>query len=115
MRTLSEAVGISSADRALLGTVKTAIARALPECEVCLYGSVARGDNTAESDYDILVLTDQATSSFEQSLVRGALYQIELERGVIFSTVFRARSVWDSPLMQASPFHEEVLKDGIVL
>ncbi len=115
MRTLDEANTLSGSDVSLLSALKSGIAAVLAGCDVWLYGSAARGAQTAESDYDLLVLTDEPVSTSVQARVRDVTYAIELEKGIVFSTVFRTRTVWDSPLMKESPFHEEVTKDAIAL
>ena len=48
-------------DIELLKQCKAAITDILPDAEIILYGSRARGDAHPDSDYDLLVLTDQET------------------------------------------------------
>ena len=47
-----------NADIELLKHCKKAIRQVVPDADVILYGSRARGDATEYSDYDILVLTN---------------------------------------------------------
>jgi predicted nucleotidyltransferase len=42
----------------LLRKVKQAVGEVEPEAEIILYGSQARGDSNAQSDWDFLVLVD---------------------------------------------------------
>jgi len=87
----------------------------LPEATVLLYGSAARGTNEPDSDYDILVLTDETLSSEREDAVEDALYDLELSQGVVISTAFFARERWEAPSCRLTPFRGEVDKDGVIL
>lgn len=115
MRTLEEVSEISGRKRQLLVGIRGTVLEHLPRAEVLLYGSVARGSHDGESDYDILVLTEEALSRARQNEVRGAVFDWELERGVVVSVLFRSREEWDSPLGRASPFRREVERDALAL
>lgn len=113
MRTLDEAGVISDQDRLLLHEVKHIVRRLLPTADVLLYGSVARGTQDAESDYDILVLTDSPISKEDRCEIERMLLDLELLRDVILSTIYHSRSEWASH--STWPFHTEVEKHGIAL
>lgn len=115
MRTLEQAERLSSSDRELLQEVKQVICGLFPAATVLLYGSVARGTRTAESDYDILVLMDHAPTQAEKDRARDALFDLGLERGAVISTIFYAESDWDSPLYRAMPLHCEVDRDAVLI
>ena len=115
MRTLDETGVISAMDKKLLLALKRTIQRFLPTATVLLYGSVARGTQDPESDYDVLILTDPPVSRQEESRIEDKIYEFELEHGVILSTVYCARSRWDEPIVRVSPFHGEVERDAILL
>lgn len=113
MKTLAETGAISAEDARLLRQVKEIVHESLPDATVLLYGSVARGTQRADSDYDILVLTGQALSCREEDDVRDELYELQLARGVLVTTMFYARSEWDR--QSAFPLNREVDRDGVVL
>lgn len=115
MRTLDQVTAISNRDRDLLREIKKTIHKHLPNADVLVYGSVARGTQEPESDYDILALTDRPLSHKDQNEIRGVVFDWEIERGVVVSVLFRSKDEWDSPLAHVSPFHQEVEKDAIVL
>jgi len=56
MRTYQEWQKINPSKAGLLATCAAAIRQVVPEAEVILYGSAARGEETPESDIDLLVL-----------------------------------------------------------
>ena len=91
------------------------VVQLVPEAEVILYGSVARGDRSAESDYDILIVTQRPVSSEEEDDLRSALYRLALERDAVVSTMLYDRSEWESPLVCVSPYKKNIEKDGVFL
>ena len=49
-----------------LNTIKSTVQNALPGARVLLFGSRARGNDTRYSDYDLLVITQQAYAPVEK-------------------------------------------------
>jgi len=115
MRTLENVHYVSPGDRALLREVKRTIQALLPGATVLLYGSVARSAQGPESDYDILVLSEAALTRSEKDAVRDAIFDLEMERDVAISTLFYAKSQWDTPLYRAMPLHEQIDRDAILV
>jgi predicted nucleotidyltransferase len=56
MRQLDEVRVLGESDRQLLRDLKSVILRFVPDATLILYGSVSRGRQGSESDYDLLVL-----------------------------------------------------------
>jgi predicted nucleotidyltransferase len=113
MKTLEQVETISDQDRQLLHEVKQIVQKFLPAAEVVLYGSVARGTQDAESDYDILVLTDKSLTTKEEDVVEEALYDLQLAKGVLICTIFYEKEFWRKhPNM---PFHRKVDQDAVAL
>jgi len=113
MKTLDQVDTITAEDRALLSKVKEVIHEFLPTATVLLYGSVARGTQEAESDYDILVLSDESLTTKQEDRIRSAVFHVEIETGAVLSTQFFAKGQWDRH--RAMPFRIEVDQDGILL
>jgi predicted nucleotidyltransferase len=82
---------------------------------VLVYGSLARGTAGAESDWDILVLTEKLLPSAEQDRIRDAVYGLQLEHDVVISLLFAPRDRWDDPLHRATPFHRNVQREGVLI
>ncbi len=99
----------------LLREVKQAVSEVEPGAQVILYGSQARGDSDAQSDWDFVVLVDGPVDDDRVDRIRHRLYEIEWESGEVLSSIVRSRQEWDSPPLSRTPFHRNVEIEGVVL
>ena len=99
----------------LLKQVKEAVLKIEPTAGVILYGSRARGDANAESDWDFLVLVDGPVDAERVDRIRHRLYEIEWESDRILSSIVRSREEWSHQPLSDTPFHSNVEIEGIVL
>jgi predicted nucleotidyltransferase len=99
--------------------VKQTVLAIAPDAEVYLYGSRARGDFEADSDWDFLVLCGEGNKAEVKEAISAAMYTLESElcdalgHWPCFSTVVRTPEYWSRKIVQATPFHREVTKDGV--
>ena len=91
----------------------TVLRRRLPVEQVILFGSKARGEDDPESDIDLLVLTKRPLTRDEERLVIDLLFPLELEYGVVFSTLEIPAAEWEHGLYQVLPLRAEVERDGV--
>jgi len=98
MTKLSIAV-LSQEDRDLLSELKGVVSRHVPDADILLYGSVARGTATTESDYDLLVIASRKLSRSEEDSLDADVYQLQLEQEVVFSVSVVASDEWEQPIM----------------
>ena len=87
----------------------------LPDAQAFIYGSEARGDARPDSDIDLLILLpeDKVTPEHEHAIV-SKLFEIELQSGIIISTLVMSRRQWDNPRV-ITPFYRNVKREGILL
>lgn len=78
-----------------------------------LFGSQARGDASAASDIDVLiVLQDPVNASEELERTSQFIAQLCLEHNLLISRLFMARSRFES---ENSPLLRNIRSDGMVL
>ncbi len=99
----------------LLREVKAVVHRFLPDAMLLLYGSQARGTAGPESDWDLLILSEEPIPSAVEQQLSDAIYDIELDRNLVISTVFYSRAEWEAPVVRGSPFYENVEREGILI
>ena len=115
MKHLEDMAAIPTSDKDVLREVRRAIQRVVPGATVSLYGSGARGTREPDSDLDVLLLTEAPLSRDEENAVADAIYELELARGVVVSTIHYDRAEWDAPLMRATPFRTRVEAEAVLL
>ncbi len=101
-----------SIDTAITTRIRTLVREIDPSAEVILYGSRARGDYHAESDWDILILVDAEVDLNYERLFRHRLYDLELETGEVFSTTVYNRENWRSKYWM-TPLFKNVSREGV--
>lgn len=85
----------------------------LPTEQVILFGSKTRGEDDQESDIDLLVLTSRPLTRDEQKLVIDLLYPLQLQYGVMFSTLEIPTAEWLHGIYQILPLRAEIERDGV--
>ena len=80
------------------------------KAEILLYGSRARGEETEESDWDILILTNYPVDIHKEREFRDNLYELELETGEPFSVFVYSKNDWHTR-QKISPFYYNVMNE----
>lgn len=81
--------------------------------EAILFGSVARGAASAESDIDILVLTPFPVNNSLEEEVFSIAYDVELLYGVVFGVIVYERAVWRSARLRVTPLFQNIAREGV--
>ena len=81
---------------------------------IVLYGSTARGTNTAESDIDIAVFVRSRLQSDEDDRLSDAIVDMNLKYGKVFSVIDIDESTYQK-WRAVLPFYQNVDREGVVL
>ena len=84
--------------------------------KIILYGSYARGDYNANSDLDIMILTDFTEEELVEyrMKIRDIACDIELENDIVISPVVRNLEKYNERI-NVIPFYTNVQKEGVVI
>jgi predicted nucleotidyltransferase len=99
----------------LLRECRDAVEQLAPGAEVLLFGSQARGDAEAESDYDLLILTPEEPSPELKQRIRDRLFEVSLRHDEVISAFIYSRGAWQSAPFRAAPFHQRVEREGLLI
>lgn len=103
------------ADKALLDRCRQVIRRAVPDADVILYGSRARGEAHEHSDYDILVLVNEPVDIALKDRILASVYPLELETGAMLTLVTYNRRQWEALPYREMPLHQNIERDGVIV
>ncbi len=83
---------------------------------IILYGSYARGDNTEESDIDIMIVLNCDADEIKKlrHLTAEMVSNISLEREVFLSVLLRDRKHFEDNL-DFLPFYQNIAREGIAV
>lgn len=82
--------------------------------EVRLFGSKARGADTAESDVDVMVLLKRRTPEIE-SEVDDLIFDLNLKHACLITAVYFSEEEIRVGPMAASPIYRRIMAEGIPL
>lgn len=84
--------------------------------KIILYGSYARGDNTDESDIDIMVVLDCGRDEIKKLRHPTAemTSDISIEQEVLLSVLLRDKKHFEDNL-DFLPFYKDIAKEGVVV
>ena len=78
---------------------------------IVLYGSVARGTDSAESDVDVAVLLKKALSSEQEDDLSELMVNLNLKYGRVFSIVDIEEQMYEQ-WKEIVPFYKNLSKEG---
>lgn len=97
----------------VIEAVKRRIVEAVNPRQIVMFGSLARGESTAGSDMDLLVVQDTSQSDRE---VRRSLERLLLDRRFGLDLIVRTPAEVALNLADGNPFYtEHIFGDGVVL
>ncbi len=99
----------------LLKRVKTAVRVLVPDAEIILFGSRARGTARSDSDWDFLILLPTPVDRTLEMQIKDCLYDIELETDMVLSSIIRSKQEWLSERYAVIPLRQQIEKEGIAV
>ena len=112
MKSLDE-INLNEKDRQAVIKAAAILREHFPVEQVVLFGSKARGEDDAESDIDLLMLTSRALSYDEKTQITNALYDLQLELEVVISTLVVPTEEWKHGLYQVLPIRHKIEQEGV--
>lgn len=79
-----------------------------------LFGSVARGTATPDSDIDVLVLVQREDSAAREAVIKAAV-DINLKHDVVMSPVIMSFERYSRPLFRETHFYRSLQEEGVSL
>ena len=107
--------GLSPNERQALDRLKEVLTRDFGLVRLILYGSKARGDSDRESDIDVLVVLKDEFDWRAKQAVYDVCFDIGLEYDVLLQPIVYSLARYHSPLIRATPFLQNVEKEGIAV
>jgi len=99
----------------LFTQIKNLVTMQDPTAVLILYGSYARGENTTNSDIDLLILLDKEKISItDENKIKYPLYDLEFDIGKIISPLVLSKKDWEQK-HNITPFYENINREGVIL
>jgi len=108
--------GLTTGEQEALRRFKDEVQRLLGDSllSLCLFGSRARGEGTAESDLDVLIVLREKDRSLCRRIVEAAL-DVDLAYGVNLAPTILTEEEYKRNRDYRTPFYASVEREGVPL
>lgn len=101
-------------EQIVLDKFKTLLSERLPDFQMMLFGSRARGDADECSDMDVIVIADSLDKEIED-YISDCAWEAGIDDGIVVCPVSYSKEEWESSLSRQSSFAKSVKRDGVYL
>jgi len=112
MKTLAD-VELRENDRLAVMAAAEILRRDFPVERVILFGSKVRGDDDAESDIDLLLLTSHPVDHAMRRRMTHTVFDLQLSHDVVLSMMIVPSADWETGVYRILPIREEVDREGV--
>ena len=99
-------------EKAALSELKKVLRERYGVTSVLVYGSKARGDDSPDSDIDVMIVLDDYTPQIEMTIDE-IVYDINLDHDCLISVVIFGRRELEEGPMAESPLYKRILAEGV--
>jgi predicted nucleotidyltransferase len=82
--------------------------------EIKVFGSKVRGEDSPESDVDVLVILKHIDRK-KREIISNIAFEIGLKYELFLSTVVYEKDIFYSPLSKETLFYQNVQKEGVLI
>ncbi len=107
-----ESSNLTSVQRQALNALRAKLFNEFDVEKIILYGSAARGEATAESDIDLLIVTKNPKNRWQQHQITDVVFDVNLQFDTTFSSLVVDRSEWENSYSFLA-LQDEIEKDGV--
>ena len=98
-----------------LKIIKESVNELLPESSILLFGSRARHDNTADSDYDLMIITKDAHDNKEIRLFKSIIRKKLAQNRIPADIIIQSKSEVEIKRNIIGQIVRQVLQEGVPL
>jgi len=80
----------------ILANISSRVHDIIPDAQVLLYGSRARGDWNEESDWDVLILTNQDVNRSLKDAIWDSVFPLSIEISSFISPLIVQKDAWEN-------------------
>lgn len=82
---------------------------------IIIYGSVARGTDTIESDLDLLIITPKPLERKVRHQITDLIFDVNLQYDTNVSSLVVDLESWENGVVSILPIHDEIVSEGIAV
>lgn len=98
-----------------LKIIRESVDELLPDSSIFLFGSRARHDHSEESDYDLMIVTENAQNSMERRLVKAMIRKKLARNKIPADIIIQTKAEIELNKKITGHIVRQVLKEGIPL